>query len=160
MKGVLIMKVIAIKDGFGYRSFRKGNVFNAGKHFVLDDSYNRICDVGSMYYRECFKEYKEEEIKMEFKKSDLQDGDTVFYGDGGKRIVRGSSLLDERGVARLSLDRINEDLTHKDSPTLNIVKVIRTTVETLFEREEVKEVTMDEIAKWQGVKVENLKVVK
>jgi len=82
------------------------------------------------------------------------------YDCGMKRVVEGCHLVDEKGRKALLLNRFNENLTHVSDSNLDIVKVTRPSM-VLFERKEaVKEITMDEIAKMVGVKVENLKVVK
>ena len=68
---------------------------------------------------------------MNFKKSDLRDGDVAVYESGLIRTVRGDGLYDEDGFLVNDLNRYDESLKNR-SNDLTIVKVYR----LIWEREE------------------------
>ena len=90
-----------------------------------------------------------------FTKSDLQEGDIVTDREGCKSLFHNGAL---RGRT-LSIYGLTDDLKDKDGEYDNdIVKVERPIkLETVFERKEVREMTVEEISKALGFEV---KVVK
>lgn len=93
---------------------------------------------------------------MRFKKSDLRDGDKITFRNGKAGIYTG----DETYIDGLCNCHINNDLTNNGSrgSELDIVKVERPRkYKTVYEREKVREMTVEEISKELGYEV---KVVK
>lgn len=90
-----------------------------------------------------------------FTKSDLQEGDIVTDREGNKSIF----LDDELYGTTIDLDGLTDELKDdKDYSEYDIVKVERPIkYETVFERKEVREMTVEEISKALGFEV---KVVK
>lgn len=88
-------------------------------------------------------------------KSDLQEGDIVTDREGNKSIF----LDDELYGTTIDLDGLTDELKDdKDYSEYDIVKVERPIkYETVFERKEVREMTVEEISKALGFEV---KVVK
>lgn len=75
---------------------------------------------------------------MNFKKSDLRDGDIVEYRTGNMRIVKGDNLH-ESLVRKNNLSRYNENLENLNYKDLDIVRVYR----SIWERKELT-ITSDE----------------
>lgn len=92
---------------------------------------------------------------MKFTKIDLKNGDKLTLRNGSVGYYNG----DEYIVSGLRGSDINDDLTNKGciGNALDIVKVERPVFEKLYEREEVREMTIEEICRELGYKV---KVVK
>lgn len=85
-------------------------------------------------------------MKKNFSKSDLRDGDKLTYRDGTVRFVYGVNLLNSDDQVLSGLIRYNNDLTNERSIKDNdIIKVERTTTETIFELIETIELVSGEI---------------
>lgn len=80
---------------------------------------------------------------MEFRKSDLKDGDIVTYRNGDKRIIAGKKLINSKGVVMHKLNYFTENLKNSEGTIeLDIVKVERaTSYKTVFERKEILDET-------------------
>ena len=87
------------------------------------------------YYANRFKVIK----KQTFTKSDLKDGMVVTYRDGAERLLFQDTLFDLRNNYALHrgsvLSGFNDDLSYKNEPSMDIVKVTYMD-EVLWEREE------------------------
>ena len=90
-----------------------------------------------------------------FEKCDLQNGDILIDGAGDKSIYYDGELYGET----LPLSYFTEDLKDEDGDTENdIIKIERPVkFETVFERNEVKEMTMEELCKHFGCQVKIVK---
>lgn len=120
------------------------------------DCYEIKEDNGEWYWSE---EMFEESI--EFKKSDLKDGDVVTYRDGRRRIVTDNAKclrgINDVGYS-LTID-FTEDLRKENGNTeCDIILVERPTqyVE-VFKREEKRKMTIKEIEKELGYSIEIIK---
>lgn len=122
--------------------------------------------------------YKRKDMK-EFTLKDLKPGMVVEYRNKDKRLVVLVSgelhFIGSNGVFPSIKEGYNDDLTYKVDDELDIIKVykveILSALDTMFntsnhclkliwEREEVKEVTMQEIADKFGIPVEQLRIKK
>lgn len=99
-----------------------------------------------------------------FTKKDLKDGMVVEYRNGKRRIVLGDNLLGEDGCG--DLKHYNKDLTldgYENTLTIDkVYKTIAMKISKLFEddyltliweREHIKEMTVEEIEKELGYKI-------
>ena len=111
----------------------------------------------------CWWELEEDIEKIggnKMTKKDLKNGDIVTLRNGDKLVLcdkRFSDLTGDYSNHLCDLDELKDDLTYKawDGDSSNdIVKVERPVkYETVFEREEAKELTVDEISEKLGYKV-------
>jgi hypothetical protein len=96
-----------------------------------------------------------EEFKM--KKEDLKNEDIVTLRNGDRQIFDGYSLIDlsdDNNNFVCDISDLNDDLTCDECEDYDVIKVERPVkYETVFEREDVKELTVDEISKRLGYKV-------
>lgn len=97
----------------------------------------------------------DELISVKFEKCDLQNGDILTDREGDKSIYYKGELHGET----LPLSYFTEDLKDEDGDTENdIIKIERPVkFETVFERNEVKEMTMEELCKHFGCQVKIVK---
>lgn len=98
---------------------------------------------------------------VEFKKSDLRDGDVVTYRDGRRRIVTDNAMC-LRGindVGHLPTSDFTEDLRKENGNTeCDIIRVERPTqYEEVFKREDKRKMTIKEIEKELGCSIEIIK---
>ena len=106
-------------------------------------------------------------MKATFTKSDLKNRMVVEYRNGRRRMVVDNRLMGTDGVG--FLDNLNEDLTMKgvddDFDIVRVYNQIRTldeitrvnSCDKVWERSEIKEVTMAEIEEKFGCKVRIVK---
>lgn len=117
-------------------------------------------------------------MKKEFTKNDLQLGMVVEYRKGEKRIVLefNSQFYLSGDTEFGELSSFNDDLSNKFYKSLDIIKVYKITkpsslshlmnnennsdLELIWERDETKEYTMQEIANKLGIPVEQLRIKK
>lgn len=141
-----------------------------GESYLKNTNYNvhheRTCYYGSEDYSACdFAEeynYKilewSDYMQKEFTKEDLKDGMVVQYRNGDKRMVINEALIGEDGYTYKYY--FQEDLTHRDLKSLNIVGVYKTqnysnfgdmlsddNLELIWERNEPKKMTIEEMRK-------------
>ena len=99
-------------------------------------------------------------------KKDLKDGDIVTLRNGDRLILCDENFIDlsdENHNWISDLDCLNNDLTYynENDEENDVIKVERPVkYETVFEREEVKELTVDEISEKLGYKVKVVGVEK
>lgn len=111
---------------------------------------------------------RKEQTMKEFTKSDLKDRMVVEYRNGYRRMVVGDRLMGINGSGYL--DDFNEDLTMQDSPSrdFDIIRVYKpidildeirnvNSCNKIWQRSEVKEVTMTEVEEKFGCKVKIVK---
>lgn len=115
-------------------------------------------------------------LRKEMKRNDLKIGMVVEFRNGNKYLTypsiesEGLILIRESGF--IDLDNLDKDLKSIWESDFDIIKVFDArsdldlafynwdSMMLLWERDEPTEVTMEEIAKLKGCKVENLKIIK
>ena len=108
------------------------------------------------------EDYRKGKDNMEFKKDDLKNGDIVTLRNGDRLVFVGSEdfidLSDDNDNCLSDICDLEDDFTHESYEDSDIVKIERPVeYTTVFKREEVKEMTVEEISKALGYEV---KVVK
>ena len=108
------------------------------------------------------EDYRKGKDNMEFKKDDLKNGDIVTLRNGDRLVFVGSEdfidLSDDNDNCLSDICDLEDDFTHESYEDSDIVKIERPVeYTTVFTREEVKEMTVEEISKALGYEV---KVVK
>ena len=113
---------------------------------IYDNYYGIKVDDWNFYFSDEMLE------PIKFKKSDLRDGNKITLRNGKVGVYTG----DETYIDGLCNCHINNDLTNNGSrgSELDIVKVERPrTYKTVYEREKVREMTVEEICKALGYEV-------
>lgn len=150
------------KVGDRVRFSKKMDGHNHGPYVKNDDLVRSIIAIDSDRIRlEGLSEnwFREHELELvdtsKFTKSDLQEGDIVTDREGAKSLYLNGDFAGET----LSFGWFNDDLKNKDRDTGNdIVKVERPAkLETVFERKEVREMTMAELCEHFGCPVKIVK---
>lgn len=134
-----------------YRNFGPGSCPSFEQNIREDIDYTIV-------YHKC----REEKMEKEFTKDMLESRMVVEYRNGERRIVVNNILMGEYGWGKIS--EYNNDLTNNWDKNLDIIKVFdkidtfdilseksRLDKMLLWERKEIKEVTLKEIAEKFGV---------
>lgn len=138
------------------QEYLKGHIFKITS--VIDCADSQHCYEGERMWLD--KELELIEVNKMTKK-DLKNGDIVTLRNGDRLVLCDECFNDLSGDYSnhlYDLDELRDDLTYKawdDDSSSDIVKVERPVkYETVFERrEEVKELTVDEISEKLGYKV-------
>ena len=101
------------------------------------------------------EDYRKGKDNMEFKKDDLKNGDIVTLRNGDRLVFVGSEdfidLSDDNDNCLSDICDLEDDFTHESYEDSDIVKIERPVeYTTVFKREEVKEMTVEEISKALG----------
>lgn len=158
-----------------------GTAFTVGEIYEIKDKRITINGgivsgriFGSLDDLNQFYKSQFELVEDNIKKEDLKVGYVVETRNGELNIVMpykdGTCIVDEDGYW-LGLESYNENLAMGDK-ALDIVKVYGLSIypgnsasastkfrELLWERKEIAEVTLQEIADWKGVSVENVRII-
>lgn len=147
---------VKVKENLRVGKFYDGVYFSIemdkfkGKVVEIMNIYDNYYGIKGDDWNFYFSDEMLEPIK--FKKSDLRDGDKITFRNGKAGIYTG----DETYIDGLCNCHINNDLTNNGSrgSELDIVKVERPRkYKTVYEREKVREMTVEEICKALGYEV-------
>lgn len=170
---------LIVDEEYGGQSFMSGMKLFAGKIYTIskidsDQEYYMFEEIGWVWTDEMIEGL----VKASFTKSDLKTGMVVEYRNGSRRLV----LRDYQGTGEdlligdrwSSFNFYNEDLTYssgdKDYDIMKVYVAINY-CDTLYlldskcckcrvvwERKEIKEVTLEQIAEKFGVDVKRLRI--
>lgn len=120
--------------------------------------------------------FKKMETKKEFTKADLKPGMVVEYRDGRRRLLISINdilyLYNENGLYSNSLNMFKDDLKYCYNKDIDIVKVYKILkiidlpnilnnddITLIWERDEIQEFTMQEIADKIGIPLNKFKII-